>query len=76
MSITIDFSPSDLELIQKQAAAANKSAEDFIREAAAKSARNAEYLAMIDHGIKQMHEGTGTLITDKQLEALANGDYI
>ena len=27
-------------------------------------------------GIKQMHEGTGTLITDEQLEALANGHAI
>ncbi len=76
MSITLDFAPADMAIIEQQAAAAKQSIERFIIEAAAKSARNAAYLAKIDRGIKQMHEGTGTLITDAQLEALANGDAI
>ncbi len=76
MSITIDFSPADIALIREQALANNTTAEEFIRQASAKAARNAAYLATIDRGIKQMHEGTGTLITNEQLEALANGDSI
>lgn len=76
MTVTLNYLPADLELLRAQAAAANQSVEDFIINASLKSARNAEYLAKIDRGIKQMHEGTGTLITDKQLEALANGDTI
>lgn len=76
MSITIDFSPADMALIQEQATANNKSAEDFIMEAAAKSARNSAYLAMIDRSIKQMHEGTGRFFTDDELEAFINGNNI
>ena len=76
MTVTLNYPPADLELLRAQAAAANQSVEDFIINASMKSARNAEYLAKIDRGIKQMHEGTGTLITDKQLEVLANGDTI
>ena len=76
MSITLNYSPADLELLKAQAAASNRSVEEFIMEASMKSARNAEYLAMIDRSIKQMHEGTGTWITDEQLEALENGDTI
>lgn len=76
MTITLNYPPADLELLKAQAAAANQSVEDFIIKSSMKSARNAEYLAMIDRGIKQMHEGTGTWITDEQLEALANGDTI
>ncbi len=76
MSITLDFSPADIQLIQEQANASNVSVEQFSREAIMKAARNAAYLAKIDRAIKQMHEGTGTWITDEQLEALANGDTI
>ena len=76
MTVTLDYLPADLELLRAQATAANQSVEEFIMKASMKSARNAEYLAKIDRGIKQMHEGTGTLITDEQLEALANGDII
>ena len=73
MQITLDYPPDDLELLKAQATANHQSVEDFIIKASMKSARNAEYLAMIDRGIKQMKEGTGTWITDEQLEALANG---
>lgn len=73
MTVTLNYAPADLELLRTQAAAINQSVEDYIMKVSLKSARNAEYLAKIDRGIKQMHEGTGTLITDEQLEALANG---
>ncbi|MBQ7498746.1 MAG: hypothetical protein IJU00_13100 [Selenomonas sp.] len=76
MTVTLNYPPADLELLKAQAAAAHQSVEDFIIRVSMKSARNAEYLAKIDRGITQMHEGTGTLITDEQLEALANGDTI
>ena len=76
MLVTLDYSPSDMQLLKAQADAAGRSVEDFIRESSMKSARNAEYLSMLDRSIRQMHEGTGTWITDEQLEALANGDTI
>ncbi|MBR6267743.1 MAG: hypothetical protein IKR28_05345 [Selenomonadaceae bacterium] len=76
MSITIDFNPADMALIEKQAIAANQSVEDFIIKASMKSAHNAEYLAMIDRGIKQMHKGTGRYFTDEELEAFINGDNV
>ena len=60
MSITIDFSPADIELIKEQAAASNTSAEDFIREASAKAARNASYLAKLDRAFRQSMEGKCT----------------
>ena len=76
MTVTLNYAPADLELLRAQATAINQSVEDYIMKASLKSAHNAEYLAKIDLGIKQMHEGTGTLITDEQLEALANGHAI
>ncbi|HCB93284.1 MAG TPA: hypothetical protein DEP57_05665 [Selenomonas sp.] len=76
MSITLEFSPADMELIQEQAKASNRSAEDFIREAAAKSARNAAYLARIDRATKNLDEGRGKFFTDEELEALFNGNSV
>jgi len=76
MSITLDFSPADIQLIQEQANASNVSVEQFSHEAIMKAARNAAYMAKIDRGIKQMHEGTGKFFTDEELEALFNGNNI
>ena len=70
MSITIDLSPADIEFVQAQAAAGNVSIEEFSREAIMKAARNASYLAKIDRSIQQMHDGTGTVFTDKELRSL------
>ena len=70
MSITVDLSPADIEFVQAQAAAGNVSVEEFSREAIMKAARNASYLAKIDHAFQQMHDGTGTILTDKELKAL------
>ena len=57
MSITIDFSPADMALIEAQASARNTTAEEFIRTASAKAARNAEYLSTLDRAFRQMEEG-------------------
>ena len=73
MSITIDFSPADLQLLQEQAAAGNVSVEEFIRNSSMKSARNAEYLARLDRAFQNMKEGKGTKLTWEQLERLADG---
>lgn len=70
MSITIELSPADIEFVQAQAAAGNVSVEEFSREAIMKAAHNASYLAKIDHAFQQMHDGTGTILTDKELKAL------
>ena len=60
MSITIDFSPADLEIITEQAKVGNTSVEEFIRSASAKAARNAEYMAKIDRACQQSIEGRCT----------------
>ena len=73
MSITIDFIPADLQLLQEQAAAGNVSVEEFIRNSSMKSARNAEYLARLDRAFQNMKEGKGTKLTWEQLERLADG---
>ena len=52
MSITIDFTPAEIALIKEQATACNTTAEEFIRQASAKAARNAEYLAKLDKGFR------------------------
>lgn len=57
MTITIDFNATDMALIEKQATASNTTAEEFIRNASAKAARNAEYLSMLGRAFKQMEEG-------------------
>ncbi len=44
--------------------------EEFIMEAARKAARNAEYLAKLDRGFKQMKEGKFTHFTDEELRRL------
>ena len=38
-----------------------------------KDERNAQYLAKIDRGIRQMREGTGKAFTDEELEQLIHG---
>ena len=59
MSITIDFTPAEIALIREQATACNTTAEEFIRQASAKAARNAEYLAKIDRAFQQLEAGNG-----------------
>ncbi|MBQ7480037.1 MAG: hypothetical protein IJT01_14260 [Selenomonadaceae bacterium] len=74
MSITIDFTPAEIALIKEQATACNTTAEEFIRQASAKAARNAEYLAKLDKGFKQMEEGKFTHFSDEELRRLIYGD--
>ncbi len=72
MSITIDFSPAAMALIKEQAMAQNTTAEEFIRTASEKAARNAEYLAMLDKSRKQLQEGKVIKKTMEELEAMAS----
>ena len=58
MSITLDFTPADIELIQAQAAASNLSIEEFSRKIIMKTIHNATYLSMIDKGMQQIANGT------------------
>ena len=76
MTVTIEYSPDSLALIREQAAASNTTAEDFIRAASEKAARNAEYLAKIDRAVQSMREGRGTVLTDEQLRSLVYGNNI
>ena len=73
MPIVVNFSPADAALIHAQATADNTSAEEYIRKITLKSVHNAEYLAKLERGIKQMHEGTGTTFTDAELKELIYG---
>ena len=73
MSITIDFSPADMELLQKQAAASKISVEEFIRQSSMKSAANAAYLAMLDRSMKEFDDGKYVKKTTEELEELIRG---
>ena len=72
MSITLNYSPADLQLLKAQAEASNQSVEEFIMESSMKSARNAEYLAMLDKSRKQLQEGKVIIKTMEELEAMAS----
>lgn len=76
MSITIDLSPADIQLVQEQATVSNVSIEQYSREAIMKTARNAAYLAKIDRAHEQMQAGTGKRFTLDELGAFINGDTI
>ena len=73
MLVTLDYSPSDMQLLKAQADAAGRSVEDFIRESSMKSARNAEYLTKLELARKQVREGNVVYKTMDELEAMANG---
>ena len=81
MELTLSFNNADATLIEKYAVKRNMSVLDFVKCAVKKSvdeeaesdARNAEYLAMLDEGYRDMEEGNGTLMTWEDLEALRNG---
>ena len=78
MELALSFSDADAMRIEKYAAARNMSVLDFAKRAVMKTvdeeteraARNAEYLAMLDEGYRDMEEGKGTLMTWEELEAL------
>ena len=71
IAMTIDFNATDMQLIEKQAAAFHTSAEEFVREMSLKAARNAEYLAMLDRSDEQFHAGKVVRKTMDELEAMA-----
>lgn len=74
MSITIDFSPASMALIKKQAMTQNTTAEEFIRAASEKAARNAEYLAGIERAKKNADAGNCTYLTDDELRGIVYGN--
>ena len=77
MTITIDYTPENKELIERQAIANNTTAEEFIRDASLKAARNAEYLAELDRRSKDIAEGKNIIsFTDKEWEAFINAQNI
>ena len=67
MSVTIDFSPADLQLIEDQATIANITLEDFIK----KAANNAAYLAKLDRADEQVRQGKVIYKTMEELETMA-----
>ncbi len=71
MSITIDFTPADVEFIQAQATAGHVTLEEFSRQAILKAAQNAAYLTMLDQSRKEQAEGKVIEKTMDELEAMA-----
>ena len=80
MELALSFSEADAARIESCAARKNMSVLDYAKkilqkgldEEEARAAQNAEYLAMLDEGYRDMAEGKGTLMTWEQLEALRN----
>ena len=72
MSITIDFTPADIQLIQQQATAGNVSIEQFSREAILKAARNAEYVAKLKKSEEQINQGNVVKFSDEEWESFIN----
>ena len=71
MSITIDFTPADVEFIQAQASAGNVTLEEFSKQAILKAAQNAAYLAMLDKSRKEQAAGKVIERSLEELEAMA-----
>ncbi|MBR3457108.1 MAG: hypothetical protein IKH16_02995 [Selenomonadaceae bacterium] len=74
MLVTLDYTPSDMQLLKAQADATGRSVEEFIRESSMKSARNAEYLSMLGKAREQMRNGQYTHFTDEELRNLIYGN--
>jgi len=84
MTLTLNLTEADNRRIEEFAARENCSVKELALRAltemldreVAKERRNAEYLAKIDRGLKQMAEGTGRHFTDEELEALFHGNEL
>ena len=73
MTLTIDLTPAETELMQKQATAANTSMESFAHEAAMKAARNAEYLSGLKESLHQLEAGDVVVKSWSELKAMEVG---
>ncbi|MBR1396721.1 MAG: hypothetical protein IJ563_04205 [Selenomonadaceae bacterium] len=73
MTISIDLNEAEAALVSKYAEQNNLTVPEFVHEVTTKAARNAEYLAMLDRGFKDMEDGNGTKVTFAELEKLING---
>ena len=71
MSIAVDFSPADIQLIQAQADEEQMTVSEFIQRVTLKAVRNAEYLAMLDESERQLREGKIVIKSMEELEAMA-----
>ncbi|MBQ9376728.1 MAG: hypothetical protein IJU05_02860 [Schwartzia sp.] len=82
MELAVSFDRADALQIEKYAAARNMSVLDFVKRAVMKSvdeeseraAKNAEYLAMLDEGYRQLEKGQYISFTDEEWEKFVNGD--
>ena len=75
MPVTIEFSLDSIAMIREQAAANNTTAEDFIRRASEKAARNAAYLAKLDRAFQQSIDGKCTPHELIEFPAKRSGSY-
>ena len=72
MTISITLNEAEAALVSEYAEKSQVSVAEFARAATTKAARNAEYLAMLDRGFKQMEEGGGRLVTKEEMERMLN----
>ena len=71
MTLSLHMSEAEERLIHSGSEISKVSISDFVREAALKAARNAEYLAMLDESDRQLREGRVVVKTMGELEAMA-----
>ena len=76
MTITLDYSPDSIAMIERQAEAESTTIEDFIRKASEKAARNAEYLAKLDRARQEIREGKVVTFSDDEWERFINAQNI
>ena len=74
MSITVDLSPAEMDIVRKEAENQNISVEDFSREAIMKQAGNLAYMARIKQAWKNVEEGKCTYLTDDELRNIVYGN--
>lgn len=76
MTITVDYSPADMDIITEQAKAGNTSVEEFVRATSSRAARNAAYLAKLDRARQEIREGKVVTFTDEEWEKFVNAQNI
>ena len=73
MTLTLNLTPAETELMQEQATAAHTSMESFAREAALKAARNAAYLDGLKESMRQLEKGEVVVKSWAELKAMECG---
>jgi len=73
MSITVDFSPADVQLIRSRASEEKMELSEFIRQTMLKYVRNAAYLAEIDRRTEDIRRGKNIIsFTDEEWDRMIN----